>query len=153
MIAAGAIIKLEGTDKILLNRRHNNDIHEKEWEMVYGRIDQHEDLLDGLKREVLEETGITKLRIVKPLRLWHIYRGGKSADTEVYGMTFICETSQKTAKLSSEHSEYKWASLSEALKLVQVPVIREDLECYQQSLNSENLELYISDINRKLTKF
>ena len=132
MIAVGAIIELSGTDKILINKRANHEVHIGEWEIMYGRIDQFEDLSDALKREIFEETGITKINIKKLLRIWHIYRGEKSENSEVYGFTFICETEQKNVKISSEHSEYKWATVEEALSLIKVPGIRKDVEIYQK---------------------
>lgn len=132
MVAVGAIIELKGTDKILINRRANHEVHVGEWEIMYGRIDQFEDLSDALKREIFEETGIADVRIKKMMRVWHIFRGKKSEQTEVYGFTFICETNQKNVMISEEHSEYKWATVDEALSLIKVPGIRRDVEIYKE---------------------
>lgn len=116
MIAVGAVIVNRQTGKTLLVKRSGAaGINEGRWEIVYGRIDQHEDLVDAVNREVREETGIQQLEITKLLRIWHIYRGEKEADKEVYGLTFYCETDQEEITLSSEHTEYQWLTFEEVL--------------------------------------
>lgn len=145
MVAVGAIIELKGTKKILLNKRTNHEVHEGEWEMVYGRIGHHEELTTALKREIQEETGIQNLEIKKMSRVWHIYRGKKHKDTEVYGFTFVCETNQEKIIISDEHSEYKWVEPEEALKMVKVPGIKKDLEVYLES-KDQKTNILISDL-------
>lgn len=135
MVAIGAIIELKGTDKILILKRASQEIHTGEWETMYGRIDQFEELEDALRREVFEETGLHNLKIKKLQRIWHIFRGEKSEDTEVYGFTFICETEQEEIQLSAEHSTYRWVTQDEALSLIKVPGIVQDIKVYKQWKN------------------
>jgi 8-oxo-dGTP diphosphatase len=82
------------------------------WDIVGGRIDPGTNLLENLKREVMEETGleikygpklITAQDILRPHK--HIVRLTYTgfADGEV--------------KLSDEHTEYKWLSLEEISKI------------------------------------
>jgi len=131
MVAVGAIIKLKGTDKILLIRRAvEQDWQPDEWEILYGRIDQFEDLEAGLKREAKEETGITDLSIGKIITNWHIFRGQKSAHNEVIGLTFICETTQEKIRLSFEHSEYQWCEPEKAADIISVDGIKRDVLKY-----------------------
>lgn len=130
MVAAGAIIELEGTDQILVMKRHDG-FHNGEWEVCYGRIDQGEDIETGLRREVREETGIADLQIIDYLSHWHMYRETSSPENEVIGVTFVCRTSQAEVQLSSEHTEYRWMSLEEALDLVKVEGIKRNLVEYQ----------------------
>lgn len=136
MVAVGAIITLKGTNKILVIRRANTqDWHPNEWEILYGRIDQFEDLPTGLRREAKEETGLTDLKIGPILTHWRIYRGRKSAHNEVIGLTFECETTQDKVKLSFEHSEYQWIEPEKAVDLIKVEGIRADVQTYLQSLS------------------
>jgi len=130
MVAVGAIIELENTDQILLLRRTDN-FHKNEWEVVYGRIDQGEDLETGLRREITEETGITQLNIIDCLSHWHMYRGEETPDKEIIGVTYVCRTNQPDLQISTEHSEYQWISVEEALGLVKVEGIKRNLEEYQ----------------------
>lgn len=146
MVAVGAIIELKGTDKILINRRADHEVHVGEWEIMYGRIDQFEDLTDALMREIFEETGIKDVRVKKMMRVWHIFRGEKSEDSEVYGFTFVCETGQQNVTISEEHSEYKWATVDEALSLIKVPGIRRDVEIYKEK-RDEIGPMIVTDIN------
>lgn len=151
MIAVGAIIELKGTDKILVIQRSKEaGIHENEWEILYGRIDQHEELTEALQREVQEETGITDLTPKQLLRIAHIYRGEKSADHEVYIFTYVCETSQEEVSISNEHLSYKWVTVDEALQLVKIEGIRRDIEIYKNDRDKLG-PIIISDINREET--
>lgn len=147
MIAVGAIIELKGTNKILVLKRNSEEIHNGEWEMMYGRIDQFEELTDALKREIFEETGLEKITVKKLQQVWHIFRGEKSADTEVYGFTFICESATDEVVLSSEHSEYKWTTVDEALKLIKVPGIHKDVEIYKNERKKLG-PIIVSDLDR-----
>lgn len=129
MVAVGALIQLEGTDKILIiQRAAEQDWRGGEWEIIYGRIDQFEDTTKGLYREVFEEVGLTAFEIHETLRVWHIFRGPETAENEVIGITFHCTTQQKDVKISAEHIGYRWVTPEEALELISTPGIREDLQ-------------------------
>lgn len=116
-----------------MRRAKTQDWQPNEWEILYGRIDQFEDLSTGLKREAKEETGLTDLEIGPILTNWHIYRGSKAAHNELIGLTFVCQTTQENIKLSFEHDEYQWIEPQKALKLVKVDGIRKDIESYLQT--------------------
>jgi len=140
MVAVGAVIELKDTGKILVNQRASVlDWKPKEWEIVYGRIDQFETLEEGLKREVREEVGIKDLQILSLIRAWHTYRGSqKSAQNELIGITYHCRTQTEKVQLSKEHSSYRWVTPKEALSLITSVGIHRDLEEYLfQNRNSE----------------
>lgn len=130
MVATGAIIT-NNEGKILLIRRSTKlDWHPGEWEIMYGRIAQHEDPQDGLIREVKEELGIA-VTVGKPLTAWHIYRGHeKTAYNDLIGITFLAKTSTTEIRLSDEHEEYRWVTPVEALSLVKVDGIKRDINAY-----------------------
>jgi 8-oxo-dGTP diphosphatase len=118
MVAAGAIVELAGTNKILLLKRSEKlDFRPGEWETFYGRIAQGESLDDGLKREAYEETGLTDLKVLRVMRTWHIFRGSQKPENELIGITFVCQTKNKNVKISEEHSEFCWLLPQDALKL------------------------------------
>ncbi len=127
MVGIGAAIELANTGKFLVMKRQD-EFNLGAWEIVYGRLDQHEDFVTGLKREVLEEAGIAQLEVFENFSYWHFYRGKKATETEVLGVSFICRTTQEEVKLSTEHSEYAWVTLEEALKLKTVPDIHNDIQ-------------------------
>ena len=129
MVGVGAVIEL-GTSGTFLVMKRQDEFHQGAWEIVYGRLDQHEDLVTGLKREVREETGISQLEVFEHYSHWHFYRGKKAAETEVIGVSFSCRTNQEEIKLSTEHSEYAWVTAEEMLKLSTVPDIHADMKKY-----------------------
>lgn len=131
MVAVGAVIELRDTGKILVIRRAGEqDWRGGEWEIIYGRIDQFEDTETGLRREVLEETGLNNLEIHETLRVWHIFRGPELAENELIGITYRCTTSQEDVHISTEHTQYKWVTPEEALPLLTTPGIIEDIELF-----------------------
>lgn len=146
MVAVGSIIEHAQTGEILVLRR-TDAFHFGEWEVPYGRIDQGEELLDALSREVFEETGLTEFTVEKVLRLWHIYRGEKNADNEVYGTTFHLKVTNPEIKLSNEHSEYRWVKPIEAVELIKVPGIKADVEHFLQEKN----QIIIADTTDSIT--
>jgi 8-oxo-dGTP diphosphatase len=135
MVAVGALITDQKTGKILLTQRHPNlDWHPGEWEITYGRIDQHEDPVEGLRREVKEEIGLTEITVGQVLRAWHLYRGPQKAENDLIGITYLVSTSQTEIKISSEHAQFCWVTVAEALELVKIDGIKADLLAYQQHL-------------------
>lgn len=57
-VAAGVLIKCDKTDKIFLMLRSSGGVGGSTWNLVAGGIKDGETTLDGLKREVKEETDI-----------------------------------------------------------------------------------------------
>lgn len=143
MVAIGAIIENEATGKILVVKR-TDEFKQGEWEITYGRIDQGEDLDDGLRREVWEETGLKNVEIKRVVRMWHFYRGEKTADKEIHGLTFHCTVTKPKVQLSDEHSEYQWVSPEEAISLIANPGIKYDVKFWLE--NKDNQKIVIGGL-------
>lgn len=141
MVGAGCVMEYGPTGEILCLRRDRANFQKGEWELMYGRIDQHEELLEALRREVEEETGLVGFEIKKLLRIWHFYRGEKTADAEIYGFTFHCVSKTKEVKLSTEHSEYAWVKPVEALELIKIEGIQEDIRFFMEHGDTGKLAL------------
>ncbi len=86
----------------------------RQWEIPGGRINPGVSLMENLRREVLEETGleitdepklVAAQDIPRPQRNRHIVR-----------LTYLGFANGEV-KLSDEHTEYKWLSLEEISKL------------------------------------
>lgn len=130
LVAVGAIIENSSTGKILLLKRsEKKDYSPGIWEYTTGRLHQFEDPEDGLRREVIEETGL-EVEIVKPISIFHIYRGKKIAENELVGMMFWCKTDSEDVIVSEEHSGYMWVEAEEALKLIDKPGMKRDIEAF-----------------------
>ena len=93
------------------------------WEIPGGRIDPGSQLIDNLKREVKEETGLEIIGEQKLIAAQDILRPNK----HIVRLTYIGEGNGEV-KLSDEHTEYKWLAPSEVIKLEPIdPILKEVL--------------------------
>ena len=129
--AAGLVFK---DDKVLLISSKKRG-----WEIPGGVIEQGEAILDGLKREIFEESGI----IAKPVDIAGIYQriSMKAGYGPLEGMilpptvnlTFICKYEGGKERVSDESIEVNWFSLQEAKEIITDPYIKkavEDMVCF-----------------------
>ena len=111
-VGVGALIERDGKF-LTLKRSEEKDFGAGVWEIVTGRLEADESPQEGMLREVEEEVGL-KVEIVMPVDTGFFYRGGKE-----YPMVFIvywCRYLDGEARLSWEHTEYKWIDLEEAIE-------------------------------------
>ena len=129
MVATGGIFELNNSRNILIIQRASHlDWHPNEWEIMYGRIDQFEDVESGLKRESKEELGLRDFEIIDISNVWHKFRGTeKIAQNDCIGITYWCRVTSPEVKLNSEHQSYKWVTPEEALSFIKIDGIREDI--------------------------
>ncbi len=80
------------------------------WLLPGGKINSGENSMDGLKREIKEETGIENFKINKILDIDSWIEGDKGT----YVVTFLIDAPDVSGvKLSDEHIEYAWAGLDD----------------------------------------
>jgi ADP-ribose pyrophosphatase len=93
-----------------------------------GRIHRGSTIEETLKREVLEETGITEMKNWKPfaMTLANIRIPYGNTDTGLILSVYVCEI-DNSAKiiLSDEHTEYNWFASKEAGELLKVKYPKE----------------------------
>ena len=65
------IIVLNKDNKVFVGKRKDNPIDK--WQMPQGGIDSNETPLNALKRELEEETSITKIEVLKEIENWLEY--------------------------------------------------------------------------------
>ena len=65
------IIVLNNKNKVFVGKRKDNPIDK--WQMPQGGIDNNEKPLDAMKRELIEETSIEKIEILKEIENWLEY--------------------------------------------------------------------------------
>ena len=76
-----------------------------------GRLEENETWLEGLHREVREETGIVEFSIEKILDV------DTSDSQETYITTFLCKVRENPKIiLSDEHQDYAWLSIANLAK-------------------------------------
>ena len=65
------IVVLNSENKVFVGKRRDNPI--EKWQMPQGGVDPGESLIEAMRRELLEETGITNIKILKELNYWLEY--------------------------------------------------------------------------------
>lgn len=80
------------------------------WDIVGGRINPGVTLIENLKREMMEETGLKLIGQPKLMMAQDILRGNGK---HVVRLTYIAETDGEVKLDPEEHEEYVWLSLEE----------------------------------------
>ena len=155
-VAAGIILrstKEKGVDEVLLIRRAKDDHFPHQSEIPRGKCDQGDKnkLLDCLKREVKEETGLD----IEPTefvgKFSYIADEGKRKSTQY---NYVCRMIDPTqeVKLSNEHDGYCWVKtvgeaqlhlMPEVAKII-ADVLNPKMKIYDYPEN-ENVEKTIDE--------
>jgi bis(5'-nucleosidyl)-tetraphosphatase len=87
------------------------------WDFVKGNIEKGEEEKETVRREIEEETGITRVTFVDGFRetIRYFYRW-KGENIFKIVLFYLVETRQKRVKLSDEHVGYDWLSYRKALE-------------------------------------
>ena len=108
-IAVKAFI-VNDKEELLLIRREDKDVHAAgAWEIPGGRLEPGEDPFEGLKREVMEETGI-RIEIGPPMR---VYQFTRDDGLKILMLVFLCKPLTHAVRLSPEHTDFCWAKEAE----------------------------------------
>ena len=96
------------TNKVLLLQRNDGN---NVWEIPGGKRENNEDIVDALKREVQEETGLIineyKLVYVSPIFENH------PVLKPFLNIGYLCLVDNSDVVISDEHIDYKWVSIEE----------------------------------------
>ena len=76
------IILLNQENKIFVGKRIDNP--EKHWQMPQGGVNKNENLLQAAKRELMEETGIKSVKLIKELEEWLEYNLPKNLIRKIW---------------------------------------------------------------------
>lgn len=100
--------------KYLFMRRSQTFERETEahWDIPGGRIEPEEALVEGLAREIHEETGLKLQGTPTLLAAQDIFV--QSADLHVVRLTYVAQASGKLS-LSDEHEEHTWMSIEQVI--------------------------------------
>ncbi len=125
-IAVKGIIK-RNDGRILVLKRSGHDDHKPNvWETVGGGMDHAESPQESLKREIIEETGLS-VTVQQP---FNVFTFKKDTGEFKVGITFICEYLGGEVTLSEEHNEYKWIDPEEFHQLDSIPSLYEEIAAY-----------------------
>ena len=108
LIGPRATIYNTKTNKILLLQRNDGN---NAWEIPGGKRENNEHIVDALKREVQEETGLIineyKLVYVSPIFENH------PVLKPFLNIGYLCLVDNSDVVISNEHIDYKWVSVEE----------------------------------------
>ncbi|GAA2129306.1 NUDIX hydrolase [Actinomadura napierensis] len=101
---AGVVVDDRGR-ALLIQRRDNG-----RWEAPGGVLEQDEDIITGLCREVQEETGLD----VTPTALTGVY---KNMTRGIVALVFRCKAEAGSLRESDETSAFRWVTADEVAEL------------------------------------
>ena len=139
------IILLNNENKVFVGKRIDNP--KNFWQMPQGGINNNESFFQAAKRELEEETGITKIKLIKELDQWLTYdlpenllgkiwqgkyRGQKQ---KWFIMRFEGKDQEVDVNTSSpEFLDWKWINPAELPKIV----VNFKVDIYKKLLNELN---------------
>jgi len=86
------------------------------WDFPKGNIENGESELDTIKREIMEETGITDINFIDDFRQQISYRYKKKFKlVNKLVIYYIVETKSNKVVLSFEHINFAWLNYNDAL--------------------------------------
>lgn len=113
-IVAKAVIQNQASDVLLLKRSTTDPRRPGEWDFPGGGIEDGEDMVVGVAREIREEAGLTiatnELRLVYTATEFY-----EPKAESVCRLLFVGKISTGEVQLSFEHDEYKWVDIDTAL--------------------------------------
>lgn len=114
--------------RLLLLQRRLNDVQKPGiWELPGGRLEPAEDPVEGMKREMLEETGLS-VEVLMPFSVRHFTRDDGMVITM---LVFLCKAFENNVRLSNEHIAFEWVE-SKEWKEKTTGFFHKELELYQK---------------------
>ena len=108
LIGPRATIYNTKTNKVLLLQRNDGN---NAWEIPGGKRENNEDIVDALKREVQEETGL----IINEYKLVYVSLTFENHPVlkPFLNIGYLCLVDNSDVVISDEHIDYKWVSVEE----------------------------------------
>jgi 8-oxo-dGTP pyrophosphatase MutT (NUDIX family) len=111
--SAGAVLFREDKERLYLLLHYQAE----HWDFPKGNIEEGEEELDTVRREVKEETAIDDIEFIegfKRISEYYYRRVGKLIHKQV--VFYLAKTEQSDVKISYEHIGYQWLPYKEALE-------------------------------------
>ena len=118
----------------------------RDWEFPGGQVEEGEDLVTALQREVFEETGIT----MTVGKLAGVYSNVKS---HIVMFDFLCEFVSGELQTSAESLAVEWVEAGEALSRIIRPVIRDRMRDMLEFTGEVVYRAYEFDADKVYTEY
>ncbi|TCP21482.1 ADP-ribose pyrophosphatase YjhB (NUDIX family) [Scopulibacillus darangshiensis] len=143
IVAAGGFVENNQGEILLVKVRRDGD-----WVFPGGQVEVGENLIDGVIREVKEESGIDVIvshlvGIFSNTATYEGHSGVKIVPTKVM-FDFVCKPVGGELTTSDETSDSCWVSKEEVLDLVSAPALRTRYQAYLDYNGSINYMDYIT---------
>ncbi|MBQ8798529.1 MAG: NUDIX domain-containing protein [Lachnospiraceae bacterium] len=128
----GLVVRESENGKQLIIQLRKRAGEPESYELPGGRINEYEKLVDGLRREIMEETGLTvktiqgepdsvitegnsfSVECIKPYASYQTIEG----PVDSFGVYFLCEAEGEPQKDGDDSADVHWAGLDEVQMLV-----------------------------------
>lgn len=140
IVAVGGLVR-DTEGRVLMIRSPRRD-----WEFPGGQVEEGEDLVTALQREVFEETGVT----VSVGKLAGVYSNVKS---HIVMFDFLCEFVSGELQTSAESLAVEWVEAGEALSRIIRPVIRDRMRDMLEFTGEVVYRAYEFDADKVYTEY
>ena len=140
IVAVAGLVR-DADGRVLMIRSPRGD-----WEFPGGQVEEGEDLVTALQREVWEETGIT----VSVGRLAGVYSNVKS---HIVMFDFLCELVSGELQTSPESLAVEWVAAGDALERIIRPVIRDRMRDMLEFTGEVIYRAYEFDADKVYTEY
>ena len=142
-IIAGAGIVINDKNEILMVKTHNAG-----WVFPGGQVEVGENVIDAVKREVMEEAGVDievgeVFCIASNTGKYPGYNGVKEVPTKIM-LDFICKAKGGIPRPSDENSESTYFPKDKVLDLIQAPAIIERYKAFLEYAGRPTYMEYIT---------
>lgn len=122
-VAGGIVLNSKGEVAVVSNQGNF-------WGLPKGHIDPGEDALTAAKREILEETGISQLTLIKAYPIYQRYRGTPDGGDDVSELKtiymFLFSTDEeKLAPQDPQNPEARWMKPEDVVAMLTHPKDKE----------------------------
>jgi 8-oxo-dGTP diphosphatase len=130
-IAAGAVVRLDGTSRVLLLHQKAGD----RWCLPKGHVERGESLADAARRETREESGLGTVSLGPPVAEVHYRFVDPRRQLAVHKTVVYFVASTPDARASPERifDDFRWVTFPEARRLVRFETDRQALRAAENA--------------------
>jgi 8-oxo-dGTP diphosphatase len=110
LFVATKAVLMNSNGRVLIVREsgaYDEGTNEGKWDVVGGRIDVNESLLEGLKREVKEESGL-EIEVDRVLSANDKFQIIKGEEVHIVRIFYLCRAKEGKVELSEDHDRFEW---------------------------------------------